>query len=441
MERARFSSRLFIQEFHMFRSSIFTLIYLLLFGSLHNLYGENDPPLTREQAVQLALNNNKYLIAAKTSIDQARARRIDAGRLNNPELKLQYSSDRTFNNEGESAFGIGFEQRFPITHRLRILKIIADIEIELAEAEILNHQHLLIGEVKRTYLDLAHNKAQRKLRESLIDLNQKFASFIESRIQTGEASSVDVNQIKIELYAVDQEMQQLENEYTEKLSRFRNLLGSKLGTSLEVGFDFTRHHSLSDMPVFSTDHLEKHPEYRMKMILLEIAEHHVSLERSRRWEDIAVEVFYENERTIDEPYGAGRDSFLGVSLSIPLPLMNRNQGSIEESRAYQRQLKLELDSISLNIRTQVDTARQKVSRLYTQANRYEEDVTGLVKQNLKDMNAAYSTGQISLTDLFRSQEQQLKIESRHLEILHDYQQALVNWTIATAQNYTNQASL
>jgi hypothetical protein len=47
------------------------------------------------------------------------------------------------------------------------------------------------------------------------------------------------------------------------------------------------------------------------------------------------------------------------------------------------------------------------------------------------MNDAYESGLISLTELFRTQEQRLKIEIFQLTLLHDYEQSLVDWTATT----------
>ena len=108
----------------------FAVVSLLALPSLYSQsVASNALTLTKEDAVSLALRNNKSLQAARTTIDQAMGRHRQSGLLSNPELKIDYVSDKTFNNEGEYTFGIGFEQRFPITKRLSVLKNIAEIEI------------------------------------------------------------------------------------------------------------------------------------------------------------------------------------------------------------------------------------------------------------------------------------------------------------------------
>ena len=141
---------------------------------------QNSPALsfTKAEAVAFALRNNTSLIAARTTIEQAQARHRQSGRRSNPELMVGYTTDQTFSNEGEYTFEIGFEQRFPVTNRLRLLKNLAKIEIELAETEIVNQERLLTQQVETLILNIAQSLEEQRLREAQIRLNQEFASFV-----------------------------------------------------------------------------------------------------------------------------------------------------------------------------------------------------------------------------------------------------------------------
>ena len=264
-------------------------------------------------------------------------------------------------------------------------------------------------------------------------LNAKFASFIESRIETGEASSIDANRMKVEIYAVEQSMQQLCNQLVEQLAGLRQLIGVDVDTVIEASFDFSLPQTQPKLPVLSRETLHKHPGYLIKSLLYSIADKQVSVAKSERWADIALRVFIEDERSVDDPSGLGRDRSFGVGVSIPLPLMNRNNGSIEASRAQQHQFKYELKAVGAKIHSEARSQRDRVINLYAQTRDYQAGLTQLVEQNFIDMTAAYGAGQVSLAELFRSQEQALKIKSTHLAMLHDFEQARINWKAATAQ--------
>ncbi|MFT5826775.1 MAG: cobalt-zinc-cadmium efflux system outer membrane protein [Yoonia sp.] len=389
--------------------------------------------LTKAQAVAQALQANAGLMAARTTIDRAQGNFRQAGRWSNPELSLDYATDQTFNNEGEYGFALGLQQRFPVTNRLRMQKAIAHDEIELAQVEVANQTRLLVQEVELSINSVAELQAQIALRAERRTLNQKFTAFLESRIETGEASAIDANQIKIEIYAVDQELQQLQNELAEQLTGLRQFMGVADGVEVKPRIDFELPQASPELGILTRESLPNHPEYRMKSLLLRIADKQVSVAKAERWADIALRVFFEEEKSVDDPGGLGRDRYLGVGVSIPLPVMDRNNGAIEASRALRRQMKYELDYVGSKLRSEAKIQRERALNLYTQAQDYQTNLTQRVNQNVADMNTAYSAGQISLTELFRSQEQALKIQSTHLEMLHDYEQAMILWKAATAQ--------
>lgn len=398
--------------------------------------------LTLEQSIERALSENPSLQAARTWIDQAQGRRQQAGRLDNPELKLDYSTDRTFNDEGERSYGFGFEQRFPITNRLRLEKRIALDEIELAHAEIENQIRILSQRVATAYLQVVEAERQIALREQLLVLYADFLDFVESRVETGEASMLEVHQVQIERYSVQQEMQALENAHIVQLSHFGQLIGLEAGVPVKLTFDFKLPSDLPSLVDFSPAMLESHPAYQMKALLAQMAETQISVEKASRWADVALEIFYSEERGVDAPNGAGRDRFFGVGVSIPLPLMDTKQGAIAASRAKRQQFQFEVQAEAAKLIGDARMHRSQVKQLYQQARAYDETLTQLVGQNIEEMTAGYTAGQIGLAEMFRAQGQAFKIQSAQLSILYDYEQALIDWKAATArQSHPTQVNL
>ena len=389
--------------------------------------------LSKEQAVVRALQQNPALNAARTTIDRAHGNRQQAGRWVNPTLSIDYATDQTFNNAGEYGFAVGFEQRFPVTNRLRLQKSIAQDEIELAEAEVANHVRLLTRAVETSVAAATAIEAQIELRDERLELNRKFAEFMESRVGTGEVSSVETNQVQIELYAVEQEKQELSNTLLLELAKLKQLVGADVDAELRLTHQFELPATQPQLVSLTQESLVQHPEYRMKALLFRISDKRVSVTKAERWADIAVRVFFEEEHSVDDPGGLGTDRFFGVGVSIPLPLLDRKQGSIRASRAEQRQFKYELDRVGLEVRSEAHSQATLAVSLYQQARDYDQHVTQLVAKNLAEMKSAYGAGQINLVELFRSQEQGLRVQSAQLTKLHDFEQAIIRWKAATAQ--------
>ena len=85
------------------------------------------------------------------------------------------------------------------------------------------------------------------------------------------------------------------------------------------------------------------------------------------------------------------------------------------------------------MKNEASLRRHQVLQLHSQAEAYDSRLTQLVAENLEDMQGAYAAGQIALTELFRAQQQGFKVRSAHLSMLHDYEQAMIDWESATAK--------
>lgn len=389
---------------------------------------------SRSQIVGLALQGNKSLQAARTLIEQAEARREGAGLRSNPELKLDYSTDWFFKDEGQQMLGVAFEQRFPVTKRLSILKGIAAVEIELAKAEVRNQERLLVREVELLCNEIAYIDAELELRHALVENDKEFADFVASRIETAEASPFEANQVRIELHILEQEIEHLETDRARLLESLRARVGLEVGETINLSYRLNLGREEPVFTDFGIEELETHPEYQLRSLLLEIADKRESLALASRWGDISLGLGIKEERSIDHPLGIGTERVLGFSVSVPLPMKKRSESLHRESVLERRQMEQLRDAVSLELRSKARAMREEAAHLYLQSLEFQEKITTLVEINLKEMAEAYAAGLVSLNEVFRSQGQGLKIRSAHLEMVRDYEQALVEWRAAVAKN-------
>jgi len=401
---------------------------------IENNRPELGPVQSVESLVTLAVSQNPELHAARTVLDAAQGQRAQAGRLANPSLQLGYATDQTFNNEGEQSFELGLAQAFPLTRRLSLEKQAADEAIRLAEAEIADQARLLRQEVEMTVYALAEISAQLALRGEMIELDRESLAFIESRIELGEASEVEANQLRLEIYSMEQAQSKLQNEQIAGLAGLRRLCGLPVDAPLDLQLKFRLPDAAPALPKLNRDDLSVHPAYQMKQRMLQLAERNLELARAERWADIEVEVFYEEERGMDAPEGLGRDRFFGVGLSLPLPLNNRNQSDIATRRADCTRLQWELKALEAKLLAEASTEQAMVERIYAQAMDYQSRITPTVASNLEVMKNAYTAGQIGLTELFRTQEQGLRIQSAQLQLMRELAESLSRWRAASGQN-------
>ena len=105
-------------------------LFLFIFASSAFAAGVT---LTQDGAVAYALKHNPALVSARLSIEEARGRLRQTGRLSNPELEFEFSRNT---RSRESDARIALMQRFPVTGRLRFEKAVSRAQFAAAEFEV-----------------------------------------------------------------------------------------------------------------------------------------------------------------------------------------------------------------------------------------------------------------------------------------------------------------
>ncbi|MDB6071012.1 MAG: TolC family protein, partial [Verrucomicrobiales bacterium] len=102
-------------------------------------------PFSPDSAAAYAIAHNPDLAVARATLDEARARVLQAGNLANPELETEVRPNLAGR---EFSAGITYSQRFPLTNRLRLEKALSLAAVKTAEIEIQANARTLAAEVK-----------------------------------------------------------------------------------------------------------------------------------------------------------------------------------------------------------------------------------------------------------------------------------------------------
>lgn len=411
------------------RLLVFLICSALLGGSYH---GANAAGMTRLQAIDIAVQNNKDLQAARYTVEQARARLLQAGLPPNPRLDVATRDDLIFRNQGEYAASIGISQKFSVVGRIAHQKDVARVDVGLALAEIRQAELELAGDVtSRFYRILALNR-QIEVRERLIDVDQKLALVTRNRFKAAEVSELDVNTAQLELQRLTQERALLLSQRTTQLARLNQLLGRPATQALALDDTLPASDSLPSVAEQQRQALASRPDLRIALLSADRARANQALAHAQRWEDWTVGVGLEQGRqVIDGGPPQGTSRALGLSLSIPLPLRNKNQGNIAEAAATEAQAYARVDALKLSIGNEVASAYAETERLQQALSEYQRNMLALSARNVRLAQQGYDHGLIPVGDVVRIQRQQGELNIAYLNTLDQYLQALARLHIAT----------
>jgi cobalt-zinc-cadmium efflux system outer membrane protein len=391
------------------RNTFFALLVGLTF-----LFGDSGQAaeLSMEGSVQAALMGNRDLVAARYAVATAKGRLLQAGLLPNPDFELSGMSDFAFGAQGEGAFTLGLSQRFPITARLSLERQVRRVEVAQAVREIRNQERLLIARVQSLYVQVqaarGREKAADRARESAADL----VTLTAKRIQVGQGSLADSGLTKLEERSWANASASARVEAETQLLELKSALGipaaAPLALSESLESILTRLRRI--VPPRGPIH---RPDADVALLEIDRAAADLRLARAEEWEGIRLGVEYTYDDALDEPSGLGTSQFLGLRVSIPLPVWDQKKGTVAERQAIEEQAAATVRAIELEIANAIAIAARKADLLAHQLNRYLADTEGVVAASEKELALGFEQGRVDLRDLLqvRARSETLRVDA------------------------------
>ena len=391
----------------------------------------NAVGLTLSQAIDSAVQNNKDLHAARYIVAVARARSLQAGLPLNPRLNLGGSNDALFQNAGEYIASVGISQQFPVAGRIARQKDVAQVDIALALTEIDQAKRNLADEVAQRFYQALVLDRQIQVRDRLIEVDKTLVKVTHNRFRVAEVSELDVNTAQLELQRLLQERTLLQNQRSLQWAQLNQFLGQPAGKPLNLADELPLSAALPPLNEELDRALVFRPDLRAAQLRTKRAHAELALAKAQRWEDWTVGVSLEQSRQVIE--GAPpqpSDRVLGLSLTIPLPFLNKNQGRVAEAVASGEQAYARIDALQLSIRNEVTSAYAEAERLQATLQQYEGGMLQLSDRNVRLAQQGYNLGQAPILSVVQAQRQQSDFYIAYQNTLGQYLQALV--TLRTA---------
>jgi cobalt-zinc-cadmium efflux system outer membrane protein len=401
-------------------------LFVILFSALTICKTTFAAGLNLNQFMQIAIQNNKDLQAAKYNISLAKARMVRAGQWNNPSLTLGNTDDRFFRDEGEYTRSVGFTQQFPIAGRIGKQKNVARVDVAIAIAEIKDAERKLKNGVANSFYSLLITDQRLQQVNRLLPVNQKLIRVTHNRLHAAEVSELDANTARLEYQRLLQVKSVLESKKISQLSNLNELLGRAPTSALLLDDKLPALSQLPRLIEMQTWALRNRSDFKIAWLSLHRAQADAVLARAERWADWTISAGVEQSKIVVQ--GAppqNSDRALGLTLSVPLPLLNSNSGRILEAGTAEMQADAKIRSAQLSIETEVASSYQQVILLKDTLRQSQNQSLSLSTRNVKLAHQAYGIGQISLFEVVQVQRQQNDLQMAYLDTLDQYLQAII----------------
>ncbi|MBT0894085.1 TolC family protein [Geobacter hydrogenophilus] len=399
--------------------------------------------LTLSQAVECALANNGELKALRAEKEVARAGLERAVLFPNPTLELSGDTGALTGSSGEGAVSIGLSQEFLTGGKRAKRRSVAEREAEAVHQRIADRERLLTLEVKSAFFELMLAQKRRELAQRAMDLNGKLLEITRERLAAGDIPEMEVNLARVELARSEGRKIEAERGHYPLLARLRMLLGLAVGE--DVDFDVTPDRKpLGIAPGELTRlALEKRPDLKNLEAARAKGEAEVELAEAERLPNVVLGLGYTHERRVDATGVAeekSRDNLLGVRISIPLPVFDRNQAGIREARAGKQGAENRLEFARVSVAREIEGDYARFAMADKALDLYATGILPQLEENLQLVQEAYQLGEVGILAVIEEQKKYIEVNDGYLAALADRQTALARLEASVGVDFQNKTS-
>ena len=382
--------------------------------------------ISLDQAIQLALQNNHNLKAARTTIQQSEAQEITANLRPNPVLTAdaqfipifqpnEISADY-INDTAQFDLGISylFERGKKRQHRLQAAQ---DVTAQ-TKSLVTDNERTLTFNVASQFLTA--QLAESTLDLALQDMNgfQKTVDISESRYKAGDISEVDYLKIKLQLLQFQSDVSQAQLAKTQALVGLRQLLGyQSVPEDFDVTGDFDYRPVTLKLEDLQQMALQNRPDFRAAQQGVIAAKSQYALAKANGKVDVTGQFLYDHVNAVNT------GSFFG---NFQIPIFNRNQGEIARTNyAINQAQELQLAS-SDQVMSDVLTAYEGVRDNDQVVSLYLGGYLNIAQKSRDITEYSYKRGAASLLDF-------LDAERSYRATQLAYRQSLASYLTAVEQ--------
>jgi len=387
-------------------------------------------PLGLEEALERALGHNKDLAAFEHRLAEQRGRFEQAGRLPNPQLDLSVedaagSGDFEGFDAAETTLSLGWVLEGRL-RRERVRAADAGSALVEADAEILRLE--VAADTAEHFLESLASQARLERAEEAIALAERTVAAVTRQARAGKAPRAELARAEAELAT----SRLARDDVTHELSAAYHRLAAQWGQTLP-GFSKVEG-DLSALPAVEpyevlADGLERNPQLARFATEERLAKANLRLAEAQRWPSLRPSLGVRRHEATD-------DTALVAAVSIPIPLLNRNQGGISGSRASVARTRAEAEAARVRLSTTLFALYEELQHHLHRAETLGSEVIPRLAEALEGTRRGYERGRYGYFELRSVQADLLSAEGEWIEASAGAHRLVISLERLTGQRVT-----
>jgi outer membrane protein, heavy metal efflux system len=382
--------------------------------------------ISLDDAIQLALQHNHNLLAARTTIQQNEASETTANLRPNPVIlgdsqflplfqPSQFSADY-FDNTAQFDLGVSylFERGKKRQHRLQAAKD----QTAVTRSEVADSERSLTFNVASQFISVELAESTLELATQNLKSFQNTLDIGEARYQAGDIGEPDLLKIKLQMLQFQTDVSAAKLSRVQGLSDLRQLLGyDSISPDYDVAGSFDYQPVAGNLEDFQSKALQSRPDLQAARLGITAANSQRELQKAIAKKDVTGQLSYTH-----------LSYFNDISLfgQIQMPIFDRNQGEIARTGFAITQVQEQEKYASGQVLTDVRDAFESLHSNDQIITLYRSGYLDQAQQSRDISEYAYKHGAASLLDF-------LDAERTYRAIQLGYRQALASYLLGLEQ--------
>jgi cobalt-zinc-cadmium efflux system outer membrane protein len=393
------------------------------------------PALAVRELVDLAMQRNRDLAAARHRVAETQGLLRQAGVRPAPAIEVEQSAGRPLGSPGERVFSAGYFHTIETFGKRGKRLSVAQKTAEVAEAELAERVRQLTLDVKLRYAQAIREQQKLEAMQRLAATSREYAELTAARVQHGDAPALEGQLFLAEFSRVNAQQVLLGGSATRAMLQLRKVVGLAAADPLTLAPSPPQPATSRSLVDLQAQAVRDRPDLRVLQKLEEQAAAERALVHAEGKTDITASVRYSRVDSsfdllgVDEATNRltpiqARDHMLGVGVSFLLFAPRRNAGAVEAAEARATAARLRHEHAESVVRLEVEAAYGRWQAAAGAVAILAGGVVAQSERNVIVLRQAYALGELRMFDVLNEQRRLIETQLAFLDAQSEVFEAL-----------------
>lgn len=374
------------------------------------------PALTLAELEEMAMSANPSVARAAALVQAARGNYTQVGLPPNPTVG--YEGQQIGSRGLAEQDGVFINQEIVRGGKLKLNRQIAAQEWARAEHELAAQQQRVQTDVRIAFYNVLIAQSQEDLYQQLVDSSKAIIDYNERLQKAGERSRPEVIQVTLERERLITGQRNAGRRRLAAWQELATVVGDPRLPQARLAGDADESHSNYDWDTTLQKLLSTSPEVGAAIANVERARWAVQRALVEKVPNVTVQGLV-NAR--DNGIGGRSDGSL--TIGVPLPIWNRNQGGVMQAQGQVAAAERALEQLELDLQNRLAVVFERYGNARDYEDRYEKLLKGLTDEWLKRNEELRAGGEASQLDVILFQRTYAQTKLDYLDALRERRKA------------------